>query len=135
MENTFGSEAFLCLCVVGCFLSLFCTLLEKSADRKAYLLGLLIDIGDLDINGIADLENIVRLLDLVICDLAYVNKSVNAGNDLRKSAEGHKAYDLDVRGIADLILVVENEPRIGILGLVSERDSALLAVESTLRTP
>lgn len=41
-----------------------CTLLEKSADRKAYLLGLLIDIGDLDINGIADLENIVRLFDL-----------------------------------------------------------------------
>ena len=65
----------------------------------------------------------------MICDLAYVNKSVNAGNDLRKSAEGHKAYDLDVRGIADLILVVENEPRIGILGLVSERDSALLAVD------
>ena len=65
----------------------------------------------------------------MICDLAYVDKSVSTGNHLGKSAERHERYDLHAGGIAYGILLAEDVPGIGVLGLVAERNSALFAVK------
>jgi hypothetical protein len=57
-----------------------------------------------------------------------VDKSVNAGNNLSKGAEGHQAYNRCLNNIVDLVLVLENLPGVVLIGFVSERDTFFLGV-------
>ena len=80
-----------------CFFCCFCgrsflcdilILFEKSADGKAYIMSLFIDIDNLCLNLFALLENIGGMSQLLICYLRNVNKSVNAGEICAKAPNG-----------------------------------------------
>ena len=104
--------------------------LQKSAHGEGDLLCLGIDVDDLGVNDLTKLENVCGLGDLAIYDLRNVDQTVRAGDDLGESAEGHHADDSAGNHVADVVLVDEQVPGIGLLGLVSERNALFLTVEA-----
>ena len=65
----------------------------------------------------------------MVRDLADVDQTVAAGNDLRKCAERHQADNAHIRHVAFPILVHELCPRVHLFGLVAEGDSALFGIK------
>ena len=141
-----NAEICVCFRVIGgeyrgsCFLfgrRFLCGLflrLDESADGKADLAVVVVDADDLRVDLVAYVENFRGRRDLVIGDLADVDKSVSSGNHFRESAELHQRYDLDLRNVAERILVSKDVPGIGFLCLVSERNSLLLLVDAFTNT-
>ena len=84
---------------------------------------------DLGIHNIAHGEYILGLAYTAVGDLGDMDKSVNAGQDLCKSAEGHELDDGNGGNAAHLVLVGESSPGVGIGVLVAQGDLALLLVE------
>lgn len=102
----------------------------ESADGQADLLLLVVDVGDLDINILANGELIFRLADAAVGDLRNVDQAINAGHDLGKSTEGHQLDNLDVHNAADFALLSEHSPGIRVGILVAQGDLALLLIEA-----
>ena len=57
-----------------------------------------------------------------------MDQAVHTGNDLSKGAEGHQLDDLHLDHIANLVLVQENVPGVGLGGLVAQGDLLLLGI-------
>ena len=93
-------------------------------------MAVLLDRRDLDVNGIADFDDFGRMRDLMIGELADMDKAVDAGNEFRERAERHDADDPDVRLVAYRVFLRELVPRIHAVGLVRERNALLFSVES-----
>ena len=92
-------------------------------------MSLFVDIDNLCLNLFALLENIRGMSQLFICYLRNVNKSVNAGDNLRESAEGRHGNDCNLDNIADLVVIHKDCPGVGFLCLVAEGNSALFGIK------
>ena len=63
---------------------------------------LLVDVGHLDDDGVADGDHVLHPLDTLGVQLGDVDQSLLAGGDLDKGAEVHQAGDLALVDGADL---------------------------------
>ena len=99
----------------------------EGLDGKGDLVVLRIEINDLSGNLIANLQNIRRLLDVLLGDLGNMKQSVNAGLQLNECAEISHACYLTGNDLAYCILLVSTDPRILIREL--QRQGDLVAVD------
>ena len=90
---------------------------------------LIVDVDNLNINLISNMKNIRGRSDLLGRKLRNVDKSVNTGDKLSESAERQQTYDLDLCNVADGVGGHEYIPRVGLLGLISERDTSCVLIE------
>lgn len=144
MNRSVFYELALCLAVGGDFVNesigavvldlgdfdLGCCGLTESADGQGDLVIFGVDSGDLCLDDVADGKNLFGLADAAVCDLRNVDQTVNAGQDLCESAEGHELYDLDLCGIADIVVSGELDPGILVGILVAKGDLALFLIEA-----
>lgn len=107
---------------LGNILDLSGSRLSQCADGQGYLVILGVDSGDLSLDNVADGEDLFRLADAAVCDLGNMDQTVNAGKYLGKCAEGHEFYDLDLCGVADIIVSGKLDPGILVGILVAEGD-------------
>ena len=112
------------------FFNFCCCRLCKCADGQRDLVILGVDSGDLCLDNVADGENLFGLADAAVCDLRNVDKAVNAGQDFCKCTEGHELYNLDLSGIADIVVGGKLDPGILVGILITEGDLFLLLVEA-----
>ena len=64
----------------------------------------------------------------MVSDLGNVDQAVHTVHDLSECTEGHQADDLDGSNVTDCILVSEDVPGVGGIGLVAKGDALLLGV-------
>src|SRR5437588_721184 len=65
---------------------------------------LAVDLGDLDVDLIADIDRVLHPLHPVLGQLADVDQAILVGHDLDESAEGHDAHHLALVVLANLDL-------------------------------
>ena len=87
-----------------------------------------VDVGNLDFDLLTDGKNILGFCNSVVGDLGDVDKTVNAGDDVRKSAEGSHADNFNLRGGTDGIISLEDFPGVVLFLFVAEADFLVLLV-------
>ena len=118
--NSFLSRSFFSVLSLG----------KKCTDRKTYTALFKVDVSDLALNLLADLENIGRLADTLICDLRNVDKSVNSGDNRCKCTEGCETYDLGINNRINGIVTAKDLPGVVLCLLVAERNLLVLLVKA-----
>ena len=97
------------------------------AQRQAAALG--VDLEDLDLHVVAGLDDLARVLDVVVGQLGDVHEALDAVHDLDERAEGHDLGDLALELVAEVVGVHDPLPRV-LLGLLeAERDALAVAVD------
>ena len=102
---------------------------QQRTDGQGDTLVLRIDVDDLCIHFLTLSQNVLGLADAAVSDLRDVDQAVHTGDDLCECTEGHELDDLDLDHIANMIVVGEDGPRVGGVGLVAEGDLLLLRIE------
>ena len=100
--------------------------IEKSTDGKADAFLVVVDVGDLAVDDLALLQDIVRFLDALVGDLGNVDEAVDAGDDVGECTERGHADDGSVDNVADFIGLGENDPGVVFVFLVTKRDALVL---------
>src|SRR6185437_10574741 len=88
-----------------------------------------IDLDDLDVHGVALLDDLTRILDVVLGQLGDVDQSLDAGHDLGEGAEGDHLGDLAGHHVALPALVDHPLPGVGLGLLETKRDALPIAVD------
>ena len=103
--------------------------LGKGADRQGDLLLLVVDVGDLGFDHIADSQHLGGLADAAVGDLRDVDETIGAGQHFRKCTEGHQLDDLDLGDVADGVSLSEHLPGVHVRIAVAEGDLVVLFIE------
>src|SRR5689334_1823950 len=88
-----------------------------------------VDLDDLDLDVLALLHDLARVLDVVLGQLGDVDQALDPGNDLGEGAERDDLGDPARHDVALLGLVDDALPRIGLGLLEAERDALAVAVD------
>ena len=103
-------------------------LFEQRLDRKADSAAFEVQFSDLDINLLANRQNIGGLAHPLAGDLADVYQPIDAGNQLGKSAERGQRDDLDRNNLSNRVVVLQDGPRIILVLLIAKGDLLLLRI-------
>ncbi len=97
------------------------------AQRQAAALG--VDLQDLDLDVLAGLDDLTRVLHVVVGQLGDVHQALDAVHDLDERAEGDDLGDLALELVAQVVGVHHPLPRV-LLGLLeAQRDALAVAVD------
>src|SRR5215211_4673737 len=93
-------------------------------DREGEAAPLRVDLEDLDLDVVARLDDLARVLDVVLGELGDVDEPLHALEDLDEGAEGHDLGDLALELVTDVVGVDHALPRV-LLGLLQAQGDAL----------
>src|SRR6185503_14130723 len=91
-------------------------------ERQAAALG--VDLEDLDLHLVAGLDDLARVLDVLLCELGDVHEALDALEDLHEGAERDDLRDRALELVTDVVGVDHALPRI-LLGLLEAQGDAL----------
>src|SRR5215211_3298015 len=93
-------------------------------DREGEAAPLRVDLEDLDLDVVARLHDLARVLHVLLRELGDVHEPLDALEDLDEGAEGHDLGDLALQLVADRVGVDHALPRV-LLGLLEAQGDAL----------
>ena len=91
-------------------------------EREAAPLG--VDLEDLDLHVVAGLDDLARVLDVLLGELGDVHEALDALQDLHERAEGDDLRDRALELVTDVVGVDDALPRV-LLGLLEAQGDAL----------
>ena len=97
------------------------------AEREAAALG--VDLEDLHAHVLPRLEDLARVLDVVVGQLGDVHEALDSVHDLHEGAEGHDLGDLALELVAHAVGVDHALPRVFLGLLEAERDALAVAID------
>ena len=103
--------------------------LADALDREGDAPALLVDLEDLDPDGLARLDDLARGLDVMLGELGDVDEALDAGDDLDERAEGDDLGDLALERGAGAVGVEDRLPRVLLRLLEPERDPLAVAID------
>src|SRR3954451_22331624 len=103
--------------------------LVDALQRKRQAPALRIDLEDAHVHRVALGDDLARVLDVVLCELADVDEPFDARQDLDERAERDDLRHLAGDDVALVIALEHLLPRIGLRLLESERDALTLAID------
>src|SRR4051794_653042 len=103
--------------------------LVDALQRKRQAPALRIDLEDAHVHRVALGDDLARVLDVVLCELADVDEPFDARQDLDERAERDDLRHLAGDDVALVIALEHLLPRVGLCLLEAERDALALAID------